>query len=77
MKAIKNQVYRGGYEFSLKCAGLALEHELFERVVLCPPDICAAPPPSESDEEIDEEGKQEIVDAMSARGDAGGASSSV
>ena len=75
MKSIKDQVYRGGYEFALTCAGLAPDHELFERTVLCPPNIFAAPPPSESDDEIDEEGEQETVGAISAKGDAGGASS--
>ena len=52
---LKDQIYRSGYEFALKEAGLAPDHELFGRTVLCPPEIFAFPSPSDSDIEIDEE----------------------
>ena len=77
LDVLKDQIYRGGYEFGLKEAGLAPDHELFGRTVLCPPEIFALPSPPDSDIEIDGEGEEEHTDVRSAEGRAEGASSQV
>lgn len=35
--ALKDHIYRGGYEFDLENAGIPRDHELFGKIVLCPP----------------------------------------
>lgn len=35
--AIKDWIFRGGYEFSLESVGLSRDHELFSKFVPCPP----------------------------------------
>ena len=54
IKAVQDQIYKGGYTFGLESAGLPREHELFEKVVLGPPGAFTVPPSAESNEETDE-----------------------
>ena len=72
---LKDQIYRAGYEFGLKEAGLAPDHELFGRAALCPPEIFAQPSPPDSDIETDGEGDGEDTDVRGAEGIAEGAPS--
>jgi len=77
LDVLKDQVYRAGYEFGLKEAGFAPDHELFGRTVLCPAEIFALPSPPDSDIETDREGEKEDTDVRGAEDGAEGASSQV
>ena len=59
IKVVQNQVYKSEYEFGLESAGLLRVHELFGRVVLCPPGSFVIPLSVDSEEETDEEGEEE------------------
>ena len=72
IKAVEDQIYKGGYMFGLESAGLPREHELFEKVVLCPPGAFAVPSSAESDEETDEEEDQGHYGVTTAKGEVGG-----
>ena len=35
-------IYKAGFDFCLDCAGLPIDHKLWSKIVLCPPDVFAA-----------------------------------
>lgn len=60
IRSVKDSIYKGGYEFGLETTGLSCDHELFGKVVLCPPGAFVVSSPSESEEENEEEERAEI-----------------
>ena len=39
MRKLKNHIYKSGYEQGLISAGLADNSELFDKTIICPPDV--------------------------------------
>lgn len=65
IKAVKDRIYTGGYEFGLESTGLTHDHDLFGKVVLCPLGAFVLSSSSESEEE-DEENVEVLAPAPPA-----------
>lgn len=55
IKKLKEHIYKSGYEYGLTSAAILDDFELFDRIILCLPDVLAQFVPSSNEEEEDGE----------------------